>query len=60
MPLRIKSPLFVASLISLIFGFLVLAFPELLNYLVAMILIGLGIFGMVRQMQQEGRPADRA
>jgi hypothetical protein len=37
----------IAPLISLVFGLLILAFPKLLNYLVAIYLIIVGILGLL-------------
>ena len=45
-PLRVKSPLFIAAASSLLLGFVALAFPEFLNYLIAFLLIAVGITGL--------------
>ena len=55
MPLRPKSPLFLASLGSLILGYLVIAFPQLLNYFVGILLIVLGIAGLYRHIKAESQ-----
>lgn len=41
------NPLFWASLLALVTGILILVFPRVLNYLVAIYLIIIGILGLV-------------
>lgn len=41
------NPLFWGALLALVTGILILVFPRLLNYLVAIYLIIIGILGMI-------------
>jgi hypothetical protein len=41
------NPVFWAALLSLVTGLLILVFPRILNYLVAIYLIILGILGLI-------------
>jgi hypothetical protein len=43
----IGNPLFLGALLALLTGILILVFPRILNYLVAIYLIIIGILGLI-------------
>lgn len=45
--MELDNPLFWAALLALVTGILILVFPRVLNYLVAIYLIIIGILGLV-------------